>query len=276
MKILPSVALLVCVLLSGCASTRSGSAPTPPPETNGASDKVGSDGKTVADNGDDLEMYAVAVPVADPLRPLNRATFWVNHQLYVYALRPISKGYEFIVPEKGREAVHNAFENVKFPIRFVNNLLQGNPYRASQETGKFLINTTFGVAGLGRPAERVPFLSKVPPADMGQTFAKWGIGDGFYFVIPVMGPTTLRDGVGLAGDYALNPITWCGFIWGGYGWFIAIPAANTMRSLPYQLAIYDAATGDTLDRYLAARDAYIQYRREVNSRAFQEKHESDR
>lgn len=267
--VLPAL-LLAAVFLTGCAS--SGSRNTAPPPA-AASDSKSVDGKSTASAesatgpDSDLDMYAVVVPIADPLEPLNRATFWLNHQLYAYALRPVSKGYEFVVPEKGRQAVHNAFENIKFPVRFVNNLLQGNVHRAGQETGKFLLNTTFGVGGLGRPAEHVPFLAHVPPADMGQTFSKWGIGNGFYFVIPVMGPTTLRDGVGLAGDYALNPITWAGFIWGGYGWFIAIPAANTLRSAPGQLAIYDAATEDAIDRYLAARTAYLQYRKEISARA---------
>ena len=248
------------VLCTGCKSTE----PKTPPVSAAPVGK--SDGKSSVTE-DDLETYSAIAPVADPLQPLNRVTFWINHQLYTYALKPVSKGYEIVIPKKGREAVYNAFENIKFPVRLANNLLQGNLPRAGKETGAFLVNSTVGVAGLGRPAQHIPALANIPAADTAQTFAKWGIPNGFYFVLPVLGPTTLRDGVGLAGDWALNPITWCGFIFGDAVWFIAIPASNTMRSLPYQLAVYDAATKESVDRYLAARAAYIQYRNEVNSRA---------
>jgi phospholipid-binding lipoprotein MlaA len=259
--------LLAAALLTGCATNRK--SPAPPAA---AVKSAPSDGKSVtSEAGDDLDMYAVTGEVADPIQGVNRVTFWVNHQLYTYALRPVSKGYEFVMPKKAREALYNAFENIKFPIRFTNNLLQGNPYRATQETGRFLLNSTFGIGGLGKPADHVVFLANVPPADTAQTFAKWGIKNGFYFVVPVLGPTTLRDGIGQVGDYCANPITWAGFIWGGAAWFIAVPAGNTMRSLPNQLEAYDAATKDSLDRYLAARAAYIQYRAEINARAFQSK-----
>lgn len=263
--------LMAGLVLAGCSSTRSSHESGAPTTAASAGPPDSADGKAVATgNGDDLDMYADVLVVADPLEPLNRATFWLNHQLYAYALRPISKGYEYVVPEKGREAIYNAFENVKFPARFVNSLMQGNVYRAGQETGKFLLNSTFGIGGLGRPAQHVPFLADVPTVDMGQTFAKWGLGNGFYFILPVLGPTTLRDGVGRAGDYALDPITWAGFIWGGYAWFIAVPATNTMRSVPPQMAVYDAAIEDSIDPYLALRTGYLQYREEINSRAYDE------
>lgn len=261
--------LLAAALLAGCATSAQRK-----PAATPAAPNVSTDGKAVAATtgaADDLDMYAATGDVPDPIEPVNRGIFWANHQLYRYVLKPVSKGYEFVVPKKGREAIYNAFENIKFPQRFVNNLLQGNPYRATQETGRFLVNTTFGLGGLGKPADHVVFLADVPNADTAQTFAKWGVPNGFYFVIPVMGPTTLRDGVGLAGDYCMNPITWAGFIWGGAAWFVAVPAGNTMRALPYQMATYDAATKDSIDRYLAARTAYIQYRNEVNARALQGK-----
>jgi phospholipid-binding lipoprotein MlaA len=253
---------LAAAALTGCSHPPKPTAPTA--AASGGKSVV--DGKTAGGSPDDLDTYSSDTDVADPIQPVNRVTFWINHQLYVYALRPVSKGYEFIVPEKGREAVYNAFENIKFPVRFVNKILQADLPDAGRELGKFVVNSTAGVGGLGRPAEHIPALANVSPADTGQTFAKWGIPNGFYLVLPVLGPTTLRDGVGLAGDYVLNPITWGGFIWGGYGWFVAIPAANTMRALPIQLAVYDAATKDSIDRYLAARSAYIQYRKEFNSR----------
>lgn len=252
------------LLLAVLASFVTGCATKPKPAATPTAAATGN-GKATATT-DDLDTYGATGDVADPIEPVNRATFWLNHQLYRYALRPISKGYEFIVPEKGRQALYNAFENIKFPVRLTNNLLQARFDRAGQETGAFLVNTTAGIGGLGRPSQHIPALADIPAADTAQTFAKWGIPNGFYFVIPVLGPSTARDTVGLGGDWALNPLTWVGFFWGSDAWFIAVPATNTMRSLPYQLAVYDAATKEALDRYLAARTAYIQYRNEVNSR----------
>ena len=93
--------------------------------------------------------------------------------------------------------------------------MQLNFRRAGQETGKFLVNTVAGVGGIARFSDRIPALANVPAADTGQTFAKWGIGHGAYFVIPLLGPSSLRDTVGLAGDYALNPVSWVTFWWAG-------------------------------------------------------------
>lgn len=251
------IAVLLSVsLFAGCASK-----PKTPPAA-----AASEGGKAQVSAEDDLDIYTTLAEVADPLQPVNRVMFWINHQLYAYALKPVSKTYEFLMPEKGREAIYNAFENIKFPVRLANHLLQAHFDLAGKETGAFLVNSTLGIGGLGRPARHMPLFADLPDTDTAQTFARWGIPNGCYLVLPLLGPTTLRDGVGLAGDYALNPITWCGFIWGDLVWYIAIPAANTMRVLPVQLEIYDAATKESIDRYLAARAAYIQYRNEVNSR----------
>lgn len=223
------------------------------------------DGKSVKGQEDDLEEYDADL-VADPLEPLNRATFWLNHGLYMFVFKPVSKTYEAIIPKPVRKGIHNAFENVKFPVRVVNDGLQGNFKRAGLETGRFLVNTTAGVGGIGRPADHIPALADVPAGDTGQTFAKWGIGHGAYLVLPVLGPSSLRDTVGLAGDYALNPVSWVTIWYGGYAWTLAIPSTNTLRAMPDQLGFYEAATKNALDRYLAARASYIQYRRKVASK----------
>jgi phospholipid-binding lipoprotein MlaA len=253
----PFVFLVVAALaLSGCASAGKNRYTEPAPVGGGKSD-----GKSVK-LLDDLDEYDTAA-IFDPLEPLNRATFWLNDQIYTFVFRPVSKGYETIVPKVVRSGVHNAFENVKYPVRLVNNALQGNFKRAGQETGRFLVNSTVGIGGLGRPADHIPALADVPTADTAQTFSKWGIGHGAYLVLPVLGPSSLRDTVGLAGDYALNPVNWVSILYGGYTWTIAIPSTNSVRSLPVQLGAYDAAIKNSLDRYLAARSSYVQYRAEA-------------
>jgi phospholipid-binding lipoprotein MlaA len=259
-SLLPLVLLVSSVpLLTSCSSTSRKQAT---PSSSAAVGENKPHGKPVKVENHDVDEYS-ATSVADPLEPLNRATFWLNDGIYTVVLRPISKGYEWVLPKPVREGIDNAFENVKFPVRFVNNALQGNFRRVGQETGRFLVNSVIGIGGILRVSERFPALADVPPADTGQTFAKWGIGNGVYIVLPLLGPNTLRDTVGLAGDYALNPVNWVTIVYGGSAWAVAFPSANTLRSLPGQFSKYDAATKNAIDRYLAARSTYIQYRREV-------------
>ena len=257
---LPILPLLLAAatipLLTSC------SAPAPKQPTQSAAVRGGSDGKSVKAAEGDLNEYR-AVSVADPLEPLNRATFWINDGLYTVVLRPLTKGYEFVIPKPVRTGIHNVFENVRFPVRFVNDTLQGNFKRAGYETGKFFVNTIAGVGGIGRPSDHIPALADVPEGDTGQTFAKWGIGHGIYIVLPVLGPSSLRDTVGIAGDYVLNPVNWVSFVYGGYAWTIAIPSTNSLRVTHEQLGVYDSASKSSLDKYLAIRSAYIQHRQEV-------------
>jgi phospholipid-binding lipoprotein MlaA len=223
------------------------------------------DGKTTAADVDDLDEYSAA-GIADPIEPVNRAIFAFNHGLYLVLLRPIARGYEIVVPKPVRRGIHNAYDNVRFPVRFVNSLLQAKFPQAGRETGKFLVNSTAGIGGIMRVSDRIPALADVPAADTGQTFAKWGVDHGFYLVLPVLGPNSLRDTVGTAGDAALNPITWVGFLfgggylWGGPNWTSGVSAGNTLRGLPDQMDAYDSVTENSLEKYIAARTAYVQFR----------------
>lgn len=223
--------------------------------------------KSVPLKDGELDEYATAPDISDPLEKLNRGTFWVNDQLYTFILRPVSKGYTLLLPRPVRKGIDNAFENVKYPVRVVNCTLQGKFKRAGQETGKFFVNTVGGVGGIFRPAENIPTLANVPEEDTAQTFAKWGIPNGPYLVLPLLGPSSLRDGVGLVGDYALNPVNWPYLWWYGnrskHDWVIVPPLSNTLRSTPDQMDRYDTITKDAVDPYLSARSAYSQNRAEA-------------
>jgi phospholipid-binding lipoprotein MlaA len=254
--------LLACsaLLLTSCAGTRKSAAPA------AAIGRPASDGKSLASSdADDLDEYA-ASEISDPIEPLNRATFWVNHQLYRFVLKPVSKTYEFVIPQPIRKGIFNAFENIDFPVRLVNNTLQGNFRRAGQETGKFAVNTVLGVGGILRPSDKFPALAHVPPASTSQTFEKWGIGHGPYIVLPLLGPSSARDTVGRAGDYVLNPVTWVAYFYGILAWTIPVSAAETIYVMPDKFRQYDAATNNSLDRYLAIRRSYVQYSKEANSK----------
>jgi phospholipid-binding lipoprotein MlaA len=246
-------------LLTSCASVS-----RKPPEPAFAA-PVGENklkGKPEKAEETDLDEYSVAL-VSDPIEPVNRAIFRFNDGVYTIVVRPISKVYETVLPKPVRKGLDNVYENLRLPVRLVNNLLQGKFERARHELEKFLVNSTIGIGGIIRQSDRAPSLAEVPAADTGQTFAKWGIRSGPYIVLPLLGPSTLRDAVGYAGDSALNPVSWVTTAFGAPTWAVAIPSTNTLRSLPHHLRIYDAATKNTLDPYLAARSAFIQYRNEV-------------
>jgi phospholipid-binding lipoprotein MlaA len=215
---------------------------------------------------DDLEEYTDAATIADPAEVLNRGTFWLNHQIYNYVLRPFSKAYEFVIPTPARTAIHNVFDNVEYPVRVVNHTLQFEFKRADLETRKFLVNSVAGVGGILRVSDRIPELANVPPADTGQTLAKWGIDHGAYVVLPVLGPRSLRDTVGMAGDYALNPVSWLAYGGVGGATALAVTGPNAARNFHTRLKVYDAATENALDPYLAVRSGYIQYRAKAASK----------
>ncbi len=201
--------------------------------------------------------------VRDPLEGMNRATFWFNDKLYTVFFRPVSKGYEKALPRFVRKGIDNVFDNVRYPQRFVNCLLQGKFKRAGKETEKLLVNTVLGLGGILRTSDRIESLKDIPAEDTGQTLGAWGIGHGMYVVLPVFGPSSVREGFGLAGDYALNPVNW-GAAWSGnHDWTMAVQGAHTIRALPDQISQYDAATQDALDPYISVRSAYIQNRAEA-------------
>jgi phospholipid-binding lipoprotein MlaA len=248
--VLPLVTAGLVVLLSGCATRSQVSGPAPTTAS-----------KSAVETGDAGWGDAATIEVHDPIEPFNRGIFWFNHQLYTYVAKPFSSAYEFIFPELVRRGIRNAYDNLRFPVRFVNHTLQGRFDRTAKETGKFVVNTTAGVGGLMKPADKIPALAEVPPADAGQTFAKWGAPHGPYLVFPVLGPTTSRDLVGTAGDTVLNPVSWLAFIFPGAGWTVAVSAPSGAHTVPDRMDTYDLATQDALDPYISARSGYMQYRK---------------
>jgi phospholipid-binding lipoprotein MlaA len=255
-----ALALLTAAMLlglGGCA----GRAPQPA-ESSAPTGATASDTKSALAAAPEDDWDEVSeVEVHDPVEPFNRGVFWFNHQLYTYVAKPFSTAYEFIFPELIRRGIRNAYDNLRFPVRFVNHTLQGRFDRTAKETGKFAVNTTAGVGGLMKPADKIPALAEVPPADAGQTFAKWGIPHGPYLVFPVLGPTTSRDLVGTAGDTVLNPVSWLAFIFPGAAWTVAVSAPSGAHTVPDRMDTYDLATQDALDPYISARTGYIQYRK---------------
>lgn len=207
----------------------------------------------------------VVVSVADPFEKFNRAMFRFNDGAFTYVFRPINRGYEFVVPSPVRKGLGNAFDNVKFPVRFAGSLLQGKVGRATRETGKFVVNTVGGVGGLFRTADKIPALADLPEEDMGQVFAVWGMPAGPYIVLPLLGPSNPRELLGLAGDYVLTPTNWDSLNVGDRTWIdedyqTLVAVTEFVSTLPSVVGAYDAITGKAIDPYIALRDAHASHR----------------
>lgn len=197
---------------------------------------------------------AVAVP--DPLRPVNYAIYLFNDKVYFWALKPVAKGYRVVVPAEIRICTLNFFNNLWAPVRFTNCLLQGKFKNAAGEFGKFFINTTVGGLGLGDVAQRYPELNP-PEEDFGQTLGYWGFGNGFYLVLPVLGPSTLRDAVGRLGNWAVDPLSYI------EPWELSLGvwALKNVNSTSFRIGDYETIKDAAIDPYGAFRDGYIQFRR---------------
>lgn len=196
----------------------------------------------------------------DPLERLNRLVHRGNQVVYSTVLRPVSRGYKRAVPAPVRRGLGHFFTNLRFPVRFAGALLQGKVRRAGAEAGKFAVNTTIGFGGFLEASDRFPALAAIPPEDIGQALGRAGIGAGPFLVLPILGPCSLRDFAGLAGDTALTPTHWSWL--DHYDWHVrfSAQAADGVNGLPGLLAIQDELTAAALDPYVALREGYLAHR----------------
>jgi phospholipid-binding lipoprotein MlaA len=195
--------------------------------------------------------------IKDPLQPMNRAFFHFNDKLYMWILRPAAKGYSSLIPHPVRTCVGRFFANVKFPVNFVNNVLQVKFKAAGIETGRFVINSTVGIGGLFDPAKS--WKMEAQPANFDQTLGFYGLGPGIYFDWPLFGPSSTRGTTGLAADGMLSP--W--FYIGGVGVVYGVPAYRELNSASLGLGEYEFFKQATLDPYVAMRSAYFEARAEA-------------
>lgn len=193
--------------------------------------------------------------VADPLEPLNRIMYNVNDALYFWVLKPVAQAYKGLTPAPARIGIRNFFHNLATPVRFVNCLLQGKGDSANTELRRFVVNTTEGILGFGDPA-RDKWGLEPTEEDLGQTLAKYGLGNGIYIVWPLLGPSTLRDSVGLVGDQFLNPTRYVE----PTETSIAISAGKMTNESSFHIGEYEEFKSAAVEPYVAMREAYIQYR----------------
>ena len=139
----------------------------------------------------------------DCFEKINRGVFSFNQRLDRAIFKPVAKGYSYL-PNTIQEGVRNVTSNVSHTVTIPNNFLQGNFKNFYNDSGRFLINTTLGILGIFDPAEKLGF-KKLDPEDYGQTLGFWGVGNGCYLMLPVFGPTTIRDAAGKVANTLLDP-----------------------------------------------------------------------
>jgi phospholipid-binding lipoprotein MlaA len=190
----------------------------------------------------------------DPFERFNRQTFAFNDRFDRYLVKPAAEGYVAVVPAAFRQCIANAFSNVGEIGTAVNDILQAKPAGAGTDTGRLAINTTLGVFGCFDVASRIGLKRRTE--DFGLTLARWGLGTGPYLVLPVLGPSNVRDAIGLVPDSYANPISYVKPVKARYFLYGAYLIDRRALLLDATDLIDQAA----LDRYQFTRDAYIQNR----------------
>ena len=221
---------------------------------------IGLSACATAPPADDPDAVAEYKQTNDPLEPTNRVFYAINNGLDTVILRPAAQAYRFVLPGPVRDGVHNVLSNLGTPVQLTNDILEGKPRRAGDTTMRFLINTTAGVLGIFDFATKWGYPTH--DADFGMTLANWGVPEGPFLFLPVLGPTDPRDASGFGVDIALDPFTWIGgphstgltaFNWTRYG----LNAVDTRERV---LDAIDQIKKTALDPYATFRSLYRQHR----------------
>jgi phospholipid-binding lipoprotein MlaA len=195
----------------------------------------------------------------DPLEPTNRVLYAINDGIDTVILRPIALAYRKVVPEPVRTGIHNVLSNLSTPVQLGNDILEAKPRRAGDTTMRFLINTTIGVVGVFDVAKGLGYPDH--ETDFGMTLALWGVGDGPFLFLPVLGPTNPRDAIGYGVDGVSDPFNWVGqgtvvtaLNWTKWG-------LNAVDQRERVLDTIDSIKKTALDPYATFRSLYRQHRR---------------
>ncbi|MFC6336468.1 VacJ family lipoprotein [Pseudomonas sp. CCM 7891] len=198
-----------------------------------------------------VPFVAQAASEDDPWEVINRPVFTFNDTLDTYALKPLAQGYQFITPQFVEDGVHNFFRNIGDVGNLANNVLQLKPHAAGVDTARLLMNTTFGVLGFIDVGTKMGLQRS--DEDFGQTLGYWGVGSGPYVMLPLLGPSTLRDAPSKYVDSFTEP----------YGYMHDIPWRNSLMGLDLVDTRASLLSAEKLingDKYTFIRNAYLQNR----------------
>jgi phospholipid-binding lipoprotein MlaA len=190
----------------------------------------------------------------DPFERVNRVTFKFNDALDRGFAKPVAQAYRKVAPRAVRTGVSNFLDNISYPITIVNDLLQLKLKPFAQDTGRLLVNTTVGIGGIFDPASKWGLQKN--EEDLGQTFGHWGFKPGPYIVIPILGPSDVRDGIGKVGDIFADPVHYIRNNYISYGLY-----GVYLVDLRSRLLDADKAFDSVYDRYAFLRNAYLQRRK---------------
>jgi phospholipid-binding lipoprotein MlaA len=190
----------------------------------------------------------------DPLEAINRPIYRFNELTDRFLVRPVAKGYDFVMPRPARTGVSNFLDNLRYPVVIINGFLQGKFNQGIADTGRLLINSTIGIAGLFDPATGLGL--EAHEEDFGLTLARWGVAEGPYIMVPLIGPRTFRSGAGTLADIQVNPIVAMNNS-SARGKIVGLWVIDTRAGL---LPI-DKQIEEAFDPYLFVRDAYLQNRK---------------
>lgn len=206
----------------------------------------------------DPDALAEYKQVNDPLEPTNRVFYKVNEGLDTIILKPAAIVYSHVVPDRLRTGIHNVLTNLGTPVQLGNDMLEGKPRRAGDTTMRFLINTTVGVLGFFDVAKSWGYPDH--DADFGMTLASWGVPEGPFLFLPVLGPTDPRDAVGFGVDTTADPFGWVGqgtavtaARWGRFGLTAVDQRSRVLGEI-------DQIKKTALDPYATFRSLYRQHR----------------
>lgn len=210
--------------------------------------------------------YANDNETSDPLEGYNRFMTSFNDKTYTYVLNPTAKVYSAIVPEFLRIGISNAVDNIKFPIRFANNLLQLKFENATTELERFVVNSTIGLGGLMDPADKYMDL-KPHHEDFGQTLGYYGVKPGMHIVLPFVGPSNVRDSFGLYVDDISSPLSYTKYIDmqdyqipNNFAETTIIYFSEMVNYVSLHQGEYESLKKDSLDWYIFLRDSYEEHR----------------
>jgi len=212
----------------------------------------------VKTSSSDYETSKFEDEIYDPLEGFNRAIFKFNNVADRLILEPVARGYRKL-PSPMQSGISNFLSNLRMPLVIVNQLLQGQVKNSAESSGRFVLNTTAGVFGLFDVADKIGLEEK--DEDYGQTLATWGVGDGFYVVLPIFGPSNLRDSAGLILTAVTDPVN-AYAVTEGEGW--VVPIRTTINAIDRRSKIIDevnALRNNSVDYYAAVRSSYYQNRK---------------
>ena len=244
--------LIVTSGLSACASSQTLEA-----ESRGV---INAPDGSAGQQSPDGEAYSVER--ADRLQPFNQAMLTFNRKADDWVLHPVAAKWADVMPQPARASVSRFFKNAGVIPRFANDLFQLQFKQVGTEVARFGINSTVGVAGLLDPADKW-FGLKQEDNDFGLTLAKYGVGEGPYLVLPLLGPSTVRDALGGFADGAMNPMNYV--VSGAPLYEAAARAAAAVNARSQNLGTFDNAGLYSIDLYGAVQDAYLQRRRQEES-----------